>query len=121
MADTKTYRLAHPLDAKIRRGSRIVDSPFTKKDRKPGDTIPLTANQAANLARAGYLNLDEDGKPLEVTGDGDSGVPPRTGAGSGRDEWAAYAGDNNVEVTDEMNRDAIIAALDAAGIATTRS
>lgn len=119
MPDTKTYRLAHPLDAKIRRGSRLVDSPFTKKDKSAGDTIELSAAQAAKLAAAGYLNLDDDGKALEIT-DAVSDVPPRAGEGSGRDAWATYAGDNDVAVTDDMNRDAIIAALDAAGIATTR-
>lgn len=44
-------------------------------------------------------------------------VPPRRGAGSGRDAWAAYAADKGVEVTADLkNRDDIIAACELAGI-----
>jgi hypothetical protein len=41
-------------------------------------------------------------------------VPPRAGAGSGRDVWAAYAESQGVEVTDDMTRDEIIAAVEEA-------
>lgn len=41
-------------------------------------------------------------------------APPRAGAGSGRDAWAAYAESQEVEVTDDMTRDEIIAAVDEA-------
>ena len=40
--------------------------------------------------------------------------PPRSGKGSGRDEWAAFAA-GKVDVGDDMSRDDIIAALEAAG------
>jgi hypothetical protein len=40
--------------------------------------------------------------------------PPRSGAGSGRDAWVAYAGAQGVEVTDDMTRDDIIAAVELA-------
>ncbi|PSO52511.1 MAG: hypothetical protein BRC31_04650 [Actinobacteria bacterium QS_5_72_10] len=40
--------------------------------------------------------------------------PPESGAGSGRESWAAYAAELGVEVTDDMGRDDIIAAVDAA-------
>jgi len=39
-------------------------------------------------------------------------APPRAGKGSGRDEWAAYAESVGVEVTDDMTRDEIIAAVE---------
>jgi hypothetical protein len=39
-------------------------------------------------------------------------APPRAGAGSGRDVWAAYAESQGVEVTDDMTRDEIIAAVE---------
>jgi hypothetical protein len=45
-------------------------------------------------------------------------APPKGGPGSGRDAWAAYAEANDVDVTDEMNRDDIIAACEAKGVAT---
>lgn len=41
--------------------------------------------------------------------------PPTSGAGSGRDAWAAYATSKNVAVTDDMSRDDIVAAVDGAG------
>lgn len=37
--------------------------------------------------------------------------PPRTGRGSGRDAWAAYAAAQGLEVDAEASRDDIIAAL----------
>ena len=39
-------------------------------------------------------------------------APPRSGAGSGRDAWVAYAASRGVEVTDDMTRDEIIEAVD---------
>jgi hypothetical protein len=39
--------------------------------------------------------------------------PPTSGAGSGRDAWAAYANGQGITVTDDMDRTAIIAAVDA--------
>ena len=38
--------------------------------------------------------------------------PPRGGPGSGRDAWVAYAGARGVEVTDDMSREDIMAALE---------
>jgi hypothetical protein len=40
--------------------------------------------------------------------------PPESGAGSGRESWAVYAVALGVDVTDDMGRDDIIAAVDAA-------
>jgi hypothetical protein len=37
--------------------------------------------------------------------------PPRSGKGSGRDAWALFAANHDVEVDDEDTRDDIIAAL----------
>jgi hypothetical protein len=42
--------------------------------------------------------------------------PPRTGTGSGRDSWAAFAEARGVAVSDEDKRDDIIAALAEAGV-----
>lgn len=47
-----------------------------------------------------------------------SDVPPRGGAGSGRDAWAGYAARHGVVVDDEDSREDIIAALDEAGVPT---
>jgi len=45
-------------------------------------------------------------------------VPPRGGAGSGRDAWAAYAAAHGAEINDAATREDIIAALDEQGIPT---
>jgi hypothetical protein len=47
------------------------------------------------------------------------GPPPKSGKGSGRDAWAAYAEASGVEVTDDMkSKEDIVAALDQAGVPT---
>lgn len=51
----------------------------------------------------------------EVTGSG-SGEPPRSGKGSARDAWEAFAADHGVHVEDDDSRDDIIAALAEAGV-----
>ena len=53
--------------------------------------------------------------------DGDhlwSDVPTRSGAGSGREAWVAYAEQSGVTFEDDATRDEIVAALDAAGVPT---
>jgi hypothetical protein len=47
------------------------------------------------------------------------GPPPKTGRGSSRDAWAAYAGAHEFEVEEGATREDIIAGLDAAGIPTS--
>lgn len=42
-------------------------------------------------------------------------IPPKGGPGSGRDAWASYANDVDVDVPSGASRDDIIAALEAAG------
>ena len=43
-----------------------------------------------------------------------SEAPPLGGPGSGRDAWVAYAESLGVEVTDDMSRDDIVAAVEEA-------
>jgi hypothetical protein len=52
-------------------------------------------------------------KTAAVAPDGDE--PPRSGKGSSKDAWAAFAATHGVAVDDEASRDDIIAALVAAG------
>lgn len=56
-------------------------------------------------------------RPADIS-PGVGGPPPRHGAGSGRDAWAAYAADHGVPVGEEMSRADILDALDAADIPT---
>lgn len=58
--------------------------------------------------------LDAADVPTERT----SGVPPKGGPGSGRDAWAAYAAEHDVEVPADASREDIVAALDAADVPT---
>lgn len=46
------------------------------------------------------------------------GLPPKQGKGSGVKAWRAYADTKGFETDDDISRDEIIAALDAAGIPT---
>ncbi|MET7395614.1 hypothetical protein ABZS66_19200 [Dactylosporangium sp. NPDC005572] len=61
--------------------------------------------------------LGEPGEPGPA-GDSASKPPPRAGAGSDRESWAAYATRNGVDVAADAKRDEIIAALDTAGVPT---
>lgn len=74
----------------------------------PDDTLPAWARDAITNPDvwAESPEGDEDGS-------GEQGRPPTSGAGSGRDAWAAYAASLGVDVTDDMDRGAIIAAVDA--------
>jgi hypothetical protein len=50
----------------------------------------------------------------EPEGESESGAPPLGGPGSGRDAWVAYAESLGVEVTEDMTRDDIVAAVEEA-------
>lgn len=77
------------------------------------DAAKVTAERDAALAEIAAL------KAGGGTSDGsDGGVPPRGGAGSGKDAWSAYAASKGVDVDAEASRDDIIAALDDAGVPT---
>jgi hypothetical protein len=90
----------------------------------------------ANLAAAGaehgmYVEGDKlidpsepvlapESEDLEVLDEEEAGpsAPPLGGPGSGRDAWVAWAEHLGVEVTDDMTRDDIVAAIDEADEAT---
>lgn len=83
---------------------------FTKGERtreanSPGEAVRLVYDGWTRVA--GAVAQDQDNAP-----------PPRSGAGSGRDAWAAYALEHDVPVPDDAHREDIITALDAAGVAT---
>lgn len=80
----------------------------------PDDDVPANvAKQITNpdVWADGSEEDDTDAEPASPTPDE---RPPTSGAGSGRDAWEAYARSQGVEVTEDMNRDAIVAAVDAA-------
>lgn len=61
-----------------------------------------------------FVKADTDADTPRETPEDEA--PPRSGRGSGRDEWAAYAAQHDVTVEDDMSRDDIVAALEAAGV-----
>lgn len=95
-------------------------------------SLPLSEIFADQVAKGALVPDDDESAALladvsapvkDALGDDDNppgaeeppanGEPPRGGPGSGRDEWAAYAATLDVEVTEDMARDDIIAAVDA--------
>jgi len=92
------------------------------------ETLPLGANQVAvrtaDLARldkeqraevaklAGGLPPEPATDPSTPPGDGGS-EPPRSGAGSGREAWAAYATGLGLVVDTDLSRDQIIELVEA--------
>lgn len=70
------------------------------------------AEVAERLRHVGYSVTEDDvERPALV-------VPPKSGAGSGREEWAAYAAERGVQVEADDSRDDIIAAVEAAPVPT---
>lgn len=67
----------------------------------PGDGVPAWARSRITNPDA----WDDDGPSKPEP-------PPRHGAGSGRDAWAAHAEHLGVEVSDDDSRDDIIAAVE---------
>jgi hypothetical protein len=87
-----------------------MPEPFLAGTRPPSWAAERIRNPSA-------WEQPSDEQPSEDSGASDSSElerPPESGAGSGRESWAAYAAEFGVEVTDGMGRDDIIAAVDAA-------
>lgn len=85
----------------------------------PDDDVP------ENLARRIGAHAWEDGQhpyPDDADGDGNADraegeEPPRSGKGSGRDAWVAFAGEKDqADLVDGKSRDEIIQALADAGV-----
>src|SRR5215207_10337083 len=68
------------------------------------------AEDAARESAEGDSDQDRDNSPTPGADEG--GEPPRAGRGSSRDAWSTYAQSRGVTVTDDMDRDAIVAAVD---------
>lgn len=95
----------------------------------PGDEVPADHAELITNPKAWQDNgerpvASEPESPLPTSdddkpqADGSADPPRRSGPGSGRDDWAAYAARHGIHVDDDERRDDIIAALDTAGIRT---
>lgn len=105
--ETAQVELAYPMEIDGTRyeADEVVTLPLHHHDRyaQPNATqLVLDGRARWHTAAADQLPVDEP-------------PPPRSGAGSGRDMWAEYAGRRGVAVTDDMSRDDIAAAVEAAG------
>lgn len=91
-----------------------------KHDDLYGPTITRSLGGDPNEVITGFVetvpmvaphNVDVASAPAdEVT---ESTPPPKSGAGSGRDEWVAYAESLGIEVSADDTRDDIIAAVES--------
>ncbi len=79
----------------------------------PDDTVP---DEVAELITNPDVWADDDtardAPPVDNLVQAQVSRPPTSGAGSGREAWAEYARASGVEVTDDMDRSSIIAAVD---------
>jgi len=75
---------------------------------RPGDDVPKA--HAAQITNPKAWDGDADPASTREAGT----PPPKSGPGSGADAWRTYAGEVGVEVDEKANRDAVIAALEAA-------
>ena len=100
MRKLKMYVTVHEKDAK----GNIDGESFTFG---PGDDLPEWAEAAIENPDV-WADEDIDEDDVDTGG----GEPPRTGAGSGRANWAAYAESLGIEVPDGASRDEIIDLVD---------
>lgn len=75
---------------------------------------PAAPNTVAMIVGEPVEATDEALDELESDGDGDGEAPPRSGTGSGKEAWAAYAASRGIEVPEDATRDEIIDAVDEA-------
>jgi len=107
----------YPDRPRLRSHVHVAGRAFGPDDDVPAELHPLITNPKAWDVPPG--TPIKPAKIPDTGGDGD-GPPPRGGAGSGAPEWRAYARAHNVDVDDTADRDAVIAALDEAGVPTER-
>lgn len=83
----------------------------------PGDEVP--DEHAALITNPKAWEDDtEPASAASVLATDGSGAPPKAGKGSGREVWVEFAEARGVHVDADDKREDIIAAVEAAGIAT---
>lgn len=97
------------------------------EEPKPADSGPpvvLVSDKGTRVTASGALvdtlksqGYTVDGEKAATTVAPD-GPPPKSGAGSGVEAWAAYAAAQGVEIPEGAKRDDIVAALETAGVPT---
>lgn len=87
----------------------------------PGDVVPVWAREKITNTKAWEEPTATDSSPSDPDPGAGSGpqvpdLPPRSGKGSGKENWAAYAAAQGVEVPDGASREDIIERLLAADV-----
>lgn len=96
---------------------RIDARPFGGEPDQPVEDAELSIEVAGSQAQAEDVEAEADAD-ADAEADAEVEVPPKGGAGSGVQVWARYAQSKNVELTEGMTRDDIVAACEAAGVPT---
>jgi hypothetical protein len=76
----------------------------------PDDEVPAAV--AKRIGAHAWADGDSTEAPTPTGED----VPPRSGRGSGRDAWVAYAEANGLDVGEDRTREQIIADLEDRGV-----
>ncbi len=85
----------------------------------PNDDVPAWAQKAITNPDVWADDSDEPEEPQAAQSDsfpvmdGETPSTDRPRGNASRDAWTAYANDQGVEVSDDMTRDDIVAAVDA--------
>lgn len=82
-----------------------------------GDEVPAWAKDQVGDHCFDADRDDADEAP-ELESEEGSGIPPKSGRGSGAKAWADYAQAHGLNVDEDASKDDIIAALEAAGVPT---
>jgi hypothetical protein len=90
-----------------------VDSGAAELIEAPSKAAAETEEAEEESAEEEEEAEEEPAEAEEEPAEVESTAPPMGGPGSGRDAWVAYAETLGVEVTDDMTRDDIVAAVEA--------
>lgn len=107
---------------RVKTAAAVVKIGGSERYMYRGAPVPESATNLEHLLAVGLVEEFElvtvpEPAPREDEGDGskDPTPPPKGGKGSGDDAWRTYAKAVDVEVPDDASRDAVIAAVEAAG------
>jgi hypothetical protein len=107
------------MDRKLAYTVHVEDEEHGRRVLLAGTVPPSWA--AKMIGPHAYVADDQPGDDQDEDEDGDQGGagtggevkrPGKSGPGSGRDEWAAYAQSRGLQVGDQMSRNDIMAAVD---------
>jgi hypothetical protein len=112
---------------RLRTTVHVVDLEGRTRAFGPGEDLPdWAAEQITNPdvwegELPAHLNAEGEPQPrvatpAPATPASQMQEPPRSGKGSGRDAWAAYAASHGVEVEEAASRDDIVDALSERGL-----